>query len=61
MSRTPPSPKAHEFRALLVGALTLEASFILLYLARTQAEQTGLVLLSYTLDGVAFAWVLWRL
>ena len=61
MSRTPPSPGVHEFRSLLVGALTLEASFILLHLARTPAEQTGLALLSYTLGGAAFAWVLWCL
>ncbi|MCP4594395.1 MAG: hypothetical protein GY842_27000 [bacterium] len=61
MSQALPNPRAPGFRALLLGALVLEAAFVLPHLARTPAEQIGLVLLSYILGGAAFAWVLWHL
>ncbi len=56
-----PSSSAREFRSLIIAAFTLEVSFLLPHLARTQAEQAGLMLLAYLVGGAAFAWMLWHL
>jgi hypothetical protein len=48
-------------RGLVACALVLEASFLVIHLAGTQAEQVGLVLLSYVIGGGAFGLLLWCL
>lgn len=55
------SGAASLLRPLAGCAAVMEATFLLLHLARSPAEQVALVLLSYLVGGSAFGWLLWRL
>lgn len=59
--RTLARPLLAMIRTLLICAAVMEATFVLLHLARDRSEQVAFVLLSYLVSSVAFAWLLWQL
>jgi alpha-1,6-mannosyltransferase len=53
--------RASQVWSLLICATLIEAALLLIRLARDPAEQVALVLASYLVSGLTFAWLLWRL
>ena len=51
--------RAVNLPALIACALLMEVAFVLVYFARNPGQQVKLLLWSYLISGLAFAWLLW--